>query len=999
MTNLWPMKTVSTASSSWQTRVMPDSDSQSFAGHAVASGTPVPNAGNLPLDLDDPQSVWFVETGAVDIFIAERQNGVEQTARQLLMRAEAGQLILGVEPQSGETMLSLTAKGLPGTVLRRLSVDNLAAVRRSELASLVDAWIMGLSAALSRDVMYPPLPDVLVEAGKTPTAEGRTFSARRGVIWVQVPDALPDSGLFMDLVEVGTRNSDEAVATDLLPLTSGSWLNLTSPQRLSAALSSECLADENRLLPALTLFHQLLLDTARINRMLTVVDQANLERASTAVRRVDEARARRQLFKLPGVSDQGGVEDDDSALAETLRIIGRHEGITFRWPKRTDSPEIPPDLADITDVSGVRKRKVRLDSAERWWTGDSGAMLAFRADDSSPVALLPGGILGRYRVFDPAIGRSTLVTAKYADSLKEEAWLFYRPLEPAAVRVTDLIRIFRNEAGASLARFTAAGLVSGLIMLLSAAALGFIVNRIIPTGELNLLYSVTAGLAGVAAIWALIYILQGMALMRIEGYVTSRLEAAFWDRLLRLPLNFLHQYPSANRAMRGMAFQRLRNTIQGVAAANVLSIIFLFPALLVIFFYDAALGSITATFGLLFLIVTVSLGLRQVSPYESMIRASHRLSGVLFQFINGISKLRVDGAEGSAYAVWARHYGQQQRAELELGAWDARMRAFGAALPLLAGAVLLAAATLRGVETLSVGDFLFIYIAFLLFVTGVVRLGSSFGAIAAVAPELAQIQPFLAEAPETSRGQDPVEHLGGDLLFDRVSFRYDHESPMILNDVSIHIRRGEFVAIAGESGAGKSTLFRLALGLSEPNTGTVYYDGRDLRQLNVKQVRRKIGVVPQKTGLHPQDLWDNIAADQDDIDAETVWRAARIANVDDDIKNMPMQMLTCVGDSRSVLSGGETQRIMIARALARDPRILLLDEATNFLDNQNQSKVMSQLAQLPVTRVVIAHRLSTLRQADRIYVMQSGKVVEHGTYEELTAANGVFCELVRSQEA
>ena len=980
-----------------QARMMPGPDNQSFVDLAVESGMSVPCAGNLPLDMSDPESVWFVETGAVDIFLVERKNGVEQTALQLLMRAEAGRLLFGVAPQSEETTLSLMAKGFPGTVLRQLSTADLAVVSRTELAALVDTWIMDISAALSRDVMYPPLPDVLVEAGQTPTEEGSTFSARHGVSWVRLPTSSPGAGLFMGLVEVLTGDLDEIAAMDVLPLTPASWLKMTPSQRLSDVLSSETLAVDDRLLPALTLFHKFSFATERINRMLMVVDQANLERASTAARRVDEDRARRKLFNMSGVSEQGGADDDDSALARALQVIGRHEGIQFEWPVRTDAPEAPPELGDILDLSSVRGRRVRLDEADRWWNGDSGAMLAFRAGDGSPVALLPGAP-GRYRMFDPATGHWIRITSERADALKDEAWQFYRPLEPEPVRPRDLLWFFGNGLGAGLARFAATGLVGGLIMLLPAVVLGFIVNRVIPTGEFGLLYSATAGLAAFAVLWALIYILQGMALMRLEGRVASRIEAAFWDRLLRLPLVFLHRYPSANRAMRGMAFQRLRDIIQGVVANNVLSIIFLFPALVVIFFYDIALGSITAAFGLLSLIVTVSIGLRQISPYERMIHASHRLTGVLFQIINGISKLRIEGAEGSVYAVWARHYSEQQRAELELGAWDARLRAFGAALPLLASAALLMAVTLRGLGNLSTGDFLFIYAAFMLFVTGVVRLGASFGAVAAVMPEIAQIRPFLEAVPEVSRGQNPVEYLGGDLVFDHVSFRYDPAGPMILDDVSIHARRGEFIAIAGESGAGKSTLFQLALGLNEPSAGTIYYDGRDLRQLNVKQVRQKIGAVPQKAGLHPQDLWDNISADQENIDADTVWRAARNAFVDQEIANMPMQMLTCVGDSQSVLSGGEIQRITIARALARDPRILLLDEATNFLDNENQSKIMGQLAQLPMTRIVIAHRLSTLRQADRIYVMQSGRIVEQGNYEELTAIDGVFSELVRRQK-
>ena len=976
---------------------MPDMSDRTIADLAATSGTAIPCSGNQPLEMGDPDSAWFVETGAVDIFLVERKEGVEQTALQLLTHAGAGRLLPSVVPHEEETTLSLLAKGFPGTVLRRLPVDCLADVPPPELAELVDAWIMDVSVTLSRDLMNPPLPDEFLECGREPSKDGSTLSARRGVNWVSMPAGSPGVGLYMDLVEVGAEASDEIPSSDTIPLTPSSWLKLTPPRQLSAPLSSEELATDGRLLPALTRFNGLALATERINRMLAVVDQAHLERVSTVTRLVDETRARRQLLDVPDGQDPTSVDDDGSPLALALRTIGQHEGITFLWPKRTDAPEVPPNLVDILDVSSVRGRMVQLGMIDRWWMGDSGAILAFRSADSSPVALLPGA-LGRYRIFDPLTGRTTAVTAEDISSLNSEAWLFYRPFGSAAVQPRELLRTSGGGLGRGLARFAAAGLAGGLAMLLPVIALGFIVNQIIPNGELSILVSITVALAALAVLRAMIHILQGMALMRVEGRIASRIEAAFWDRLLRLPLDFLHRYTAGDRAMRGMAFQRLRDAVQGVAANNVLSIIFLLPALLVIFLYDAALGGITSAFGLLALVVTITLGLRQVSPYERMIRASHHLTGVLFQFINGISKLRIDGAEGSAYAVWARHFGEQQRAELELGKWDAHLRAFGAALPLLAAATLLAAVTLRGPDSLAIGDFLVIYTAFMLFVTGVVRLGVSFAAITAVAPELAQIRPFLAEAPEASDGQEPVEFLGGNLKFDRVSFRYDPAGPLILDDVSIHARRGEFIAIAGPSGSGKSTLFRLALGLNEPIAGTVYYDGRDLRQLNVRQLRRKVGAVPQKAGLHPQDLWDNIAGNQDEIDTEDVWQAANSASVGEEIAEMPMQMLTCVGDNQSVVSGGETQRIMIARALARKPRILLLDEATNFLDNENQSRIMNQLAKLPVTRIVIAHRLSTLRQADRIYVLEAGKVVECGTYTELNAAGGVFHGLVRRQE-
>ena len=446
-----------------------------------------------------------------------------------------------------------------------------------------------------------------------------------------------------------------------------------------------------------------------------------------------------------------------------------------------------------------------------------------------------------------------------------------------------------------------------------------------------------------------------------------------------------------------MTIQILRDKVQGVIADSVLSIIFLSPALMLIFAYDVMLGGLALILSLLSLVVTVAVGSRQVSPHNRVLQSEQRLTGKLFQLINAVAKLRIEGAEGSAFAVWAREYRELKSAELEAGASDTHLKAFGAALPLLSTAAIAAAVSVTDQATLTVGDFLVIFTLFMLFQSTVVRLGESFSAIAAVMPTLARIRPFLAQIPETSVDGDPVGTLGGEILFDHVSFRYAPEGLLIFDDVSIRARPGEFVAIAGESGAGKSTLFRLALGLDHPISGAVYYDERDLRHLNIKQLRRQIGAIPQEIQLHPEDLWDNIVGDRAEMTGEDAWHAARMAVVDREISAMPMGMMTSVGACASVMSGGESQRIMIAHALLGNPRIMFMDEVTNWLDNESQTKIMQNLGKLSATRIVIAHRLSTLRHADRIYVMRSGKVVQEGTYDELVAAQGVFQDLVRRQ--
>ena len=970
----------------------------SVAELAAHSGTSVPCAGNLPVHLDDPDSVWFIDQGAVDLFLVEFKDGVEQAAPQHLLRRESGRWLPGVAPDEPndhdkDTRLSLVAKGLPGTLLKRLPASLLSEVHPAELAEQADTWLTAITDTLSRLVSHLPRATALAQPGETRTLGPCTLSVRRGVVWVSEPPL--GASLFMDMVDPVELLG--ASGPHVIPLTRTSWLTLFGEATLSGE-STETLAKEGMLLPALASFHAVAFAHERLNRRLAVVDEANLERERTTSRRTAERAAWQRLFNiydLP-VNREAGVED--TALADALKIIGGHEGIDFRIPARSRPSDSPVGLVDVLDASGVRARRVRFKAEGDWWRGDSNALLAFRAKDGQPVALLPG-VFGRYREVDPASKRSTRMTADRAGALADEAWMFYRPLPPGDVKPADLLRIALHGSGADLARLVIAGLPGGLIKLLPALALGFVANHAVAGGSAGALYAVAVTLAGFGLLGALLHLLQSSAMMRLEGRSASRVEAAFWDRLMRLPPSVLHRHPAGDLAMSGMTFQNLRDGLQGVVADGLLSIVFLLPVFGVIFFYDAALGVVALVFSLASLLVTAVLGLRQISPYGRMISAVRRVAGRLFQIVNGIAKLRVENAEGSAFAIWARDYREQKGAEIELGAIEGHSRAFGAALPFLAAGVLLFAVAATGDRNVPAGDFLVVYTVFIAFQSAIARLGESFGAIAAMLPAFDQMRPLLAAVPESEIEGEPVERLGGEILFDRVSFRYDADGPLILDDVTIRARPGEFIAIAGESGAGKSTLFRLALGIDRPTAGAVYYDGRDLRHLNLKQVRRKIGAVPQSVRLHPQDLWDNIVAHHEGTTAEEVWQTARAAGIEREIKAMPMGMMTMVGASGSVLSGGESQRVTIARALMGSPRIMLLDEATNWLDNESQAEVMQNLALLTSTRIVIAHRLSTLEQADRIYVMQAGKVVQSGSFTELMEVDGVFRELVRRQLA
>ena len=973
---------------------------ETIAQLAARSGTSVPCAANLPVNLDDPDSVWFIDEGIVDLFLVEFNDGVEQAAPQHLLRCESGRLLWGVAPDEQDdhrkdTTLRVIAKGLPGTLLKRLPASLLSDVHPAELAAQTDTWLTAVTDTLSRLVSHLPRATALAEPGMTQTLGPCTLSVRRGVVWVSRPPR--GVSLFMDMIAPAELVEASGAHEAVIPLTRTAWLTLFGEATLSGQ-STETLAERDMLLPALASFHVVAFAVERLNRRLAVVDDANLERERTASRRTAERAARQRLFNIYDLPTDRDASAEDTALADALNIIGRHQGIDFRIPARSGPSDSPVGLVDVLDASGVRARRVRFKGEDNWWRGDSNAMLAFRAADSRPVALLPG-MFGRYREVDPVSKRSVRLTEDRAGALQNEAWVFYQPLPSGNVQPADLLRIALHGSTADLARLVIAGLPGGLIKLLPALALGFVANHVVAGESAGALYAVAATLAGFGLLGALLHLFQGSAMMRLEGRSASRVEAAFWDRLMRLPPNILHRHPAGDLAMSGMTFQNLRDGLQGVVADSLLSTIFLLPVFGVIFFYDSTLGVIALVFSVASLLVTVALGLRQIPPYGRMISAVRRVAGRLFQIVGGIVKLRVENAEGSAFAIWAQDYREQKRAELDLGMLEGHSRAFGAALPFLAAGALLFAVVTVGERNVPVGDFLVVYTVFIAFQGAIARLGESFGTIAAMLPAFDQMRPLLAAVPESEVEGEPVERLGGEILFDRVSFRYDPDGPLILDDVTIRARPGEFVAIAGESGAGKSTLFRLALGIDRPTAGAVYYDGRDLRHLNLKQVRRKIGAVPQSVRLHPQDLWDNIVAHHEGPTTEEVWQAARAAGIESEIKAMPMGMMTMVGAIGGVLSGGESQRVTIARSLLGSPRIMLLDEATNWLDNEGQAEVMQNLALLTSTRIVIAHRLSTLEQADHIYVLQAGKVVQSGSFKELVEVDGVFRELVRRQIA
>lgn len=270
--------------------------------------------------------------------------------------------------------------------------------------------------------------------------------------------------------------------------------------------------------------------------------------------------------------------------------------------------------------------------------------------------------------------------------------------------------------------------------------------------------------------------------------------------------------------------------------------------------------------------------------------------------------------------------------------------------------------------------------------------------IARIRPIMEVSKPILEAVPEVSEDKEIVTKISGSIEISHMTFRYEDGASNVLDDVSVKIRPGQYVAVVGKTGCGKSTLLRILLGFETVQKGAVYYDGKDISKIDLKSLRKNIGVVTQDGKLFQGDIFSNIVISAPWLSMEDAWEAAEVAGIADDIRDMPMGMSTMISEGSGGISGGQKQRLMIARAVAPKPKVLMFDEATSALDNITQKKISAALDKLNCTRIVIAHRLSTIRQCDRIIVLDGGKIVEDGTYEELLENKGFFAELVERQK-
>ena len=642
------------------------------------------------------------------------------------------------------------------------------------------------------------------------------------------------------------------------------------------------------------------------------------------------------------------------------------------------------------DKNNWRMRQIFL--SEKFYREQSRPLLAY-ANNVPVVLYLNGG--HSYFISAEKPGKKQPINGKNADIFSREAYCFYETLPLESGNIRQMLKFIFKSAKPVMTGVMLISLASALLGLMIPITTQYITGKLIPSGLNDELMQIALLLLALTVVEMLLKIVPQLLMLFFSSRQYERFQAAVYDHILRIPLKIFRRYDAGEITSRVLAASQIQNTVFSVVNGQLIGSLFTAVSLVMMFYYSRTLAWWGIVMVVFYGAVFFLLARRNLVPLARAAEARGRISGFLQQFFSGMNKVRSAGAEQQLVNRFMNDFSEMETAHHKAYSNEIQQQIFSSCFSMLISVIFYALAGGYLDANLPLPVFLAFMAAFHSFKSGLLDFSASIWTLLAVKTEVNRIMPILQEKPEDTGERNDAGVLSGKVEVSHLKFRYSPDSPLVLDDVSMKAEPGEFIAIAGSSGAGKSSLFRLLLGFETPNNGAIYYSDQDFANLERNSVRRQMGVIMQNSRIIPGSILENIIQGTD-ASVEDAWNALEMAEFADDVRKMPMDIHTIV--TPTTISGGQQQRILIARALVGNPKVILMDESTSALDNISQEKITNKLRKLAVTRIVIAHRLSTIVDADRIYVLDKGKVVQCGTYETLSASDGIFKELIERQK-
>ena len=968
------------------------------------------------LSLDQENCFFYLEEGAVDVYRLEKIDETNNERNLFIHFFEAGDLLFNFLQKSKENTFPVFARILKKTTLRKIDLSSFHLQSADESVKAyfyqaVDRWILKVSEEISGGVEENP--PTLVSKDETfilskdlTVSFGFNIFERKqaSVVWIHIEEG---EVFFNEQQDFSLKAGQEV-------LPAPSLFNITAKEESKIRfLSSSTVFEEHDFFSFLNRFHEILLGEV----FFTKKREEGLEKVRLLKRVAQEKEtllsAEYTLTSVLTDNSEHIIASSSDTIVKAIQMIMS----SLKLKNLTVSLENADEMADNEKVQsicsqldiGFRKVKLLPDFIHK----DAGHFLSYIKETHEPVVIFQVKP-GRYQVINPKTSEQKPITEEMAHQFTQEAYSFYKnlPENPTGLR---LFKFILEGRGRDICTILGVSVFAAIISLYAPLSLGWIFDKAVPDHNYTYLFQLVAGLVMVTLGAQLFSLCRTFTFLRLEGKTSNKLQAALWQKLLACKLPFFRKYSIGDLFQRVSAVDEIRRLIGTSTLSSIISSFFSIFYLAIMFYRSKQLAAVMMIPVFLTLTVYIIAISMTIKRELKVLNTQAVIYGFFVQLLEAVKKIRVTGSENRVFARWAEYFAEKKSTELKLAAIHNWLRvshemitSFGTVLMYFVvililekvekgGAAALAAKAASGIPMTRIGEFLSFSAAFGAFSSAVFGVGGSLLSVMKdIVPRWKRAKYVLESEKERKSVSRNVGNIAGNIVFENVSFRYSEKAPYIFKGLSFSLKSGDFVAFTGPSGCGKSTIIRLLLGFETATSGKIYIDGKDINNIDLVEFRKKMGVVLQHGAILGGSVRDNIKCSRNFTD-EKIWETLKICGIEEEIRNLPMGLETLLPTGGGTLSSGQKQRLLIARALIAKPKILVLDEATSSLDNFTQEEIKKNIDRLNVSRIVVAHRLTTIENADNILVLNHGVVEQSGTFNELNSVEGTFQTLVKMQ--